>query len=516
MDLHDLVLALPEKYQPIFGRPELSDGASRNEEHRLGLIRGLYEKLRDYKGRNLRVLDLGCAQGFFSFSLAEMGAIVTGVDFTGENIALCKELENENPRLAVTFVCEPIQTFVKNIKKDDFDLVIGLSVWHHISFSETFGKTQNIISHLHNLADFHISELALDSEDLYWASALPGDPRAHFPNASFSKVVGMCKTHLGSVHRPLYFSSLKAALTNRGLSEIVGSTFRPHNLFPVALETPMERRYFKTKDSFIKVQLGIEERPTFTQSLSSELIFYNEAPKSITSMFPKVLSAEVGQFSSYIEFELVDGPLLLDYIFSTQTRVEDLGILLDKLLVILSKLEIQGYYQMDARLWNFMVDKKADLIPIDAGKISRTPDVFPPQESYILGVVSLVVEILCNKKLPIGDERFMDEDVLSLLSQISSAGIQPEQYTNVATFLTASWRGLQAVGKVETKDLFSKAFLPLYRQIAAQHNDLVAQHNDLVQSLNSPFFLASMALRLITRGLVGQGSSTEGRKRPHD
>ncbi len=61
-----LVSRLPEVYQPIYGHPELSEHASRATEDRFEDIRRVYEVLSDHLGRPLRVLDLGCAQGFRS------------------------------------------------------------------------------------------------------------------------------------------------------------------------------------------------------------------------------------------------------------------------------------------------------------------------------------------------------------------------------------------------------------------------------------------------------------------
>lgn len=65
MHLGARVAALPEKYQPIFGHPELSEGSSRGCEDRFVLIRECAQRLQGELGRPLRVLDLGCAQGFF-------------------------------------------------------------------------------------------------------------------------------------------------------------------------------------------------------------------------------------------------------------------------------------------------------------------------------------------------------------------------------------------------------------------------------------------------------------------
>ncbi|MBD4081378.1 kinase, partial [Xanthomonas citri pv. citri] len=86
LNMGALVAALPEKYQPIFAHPDLSDGSSRGCEDRLLLIRQCAQRLQATLGRPLRVLDLGCAQGFFSLSLAAEGHTVHGVDFLDLNV----------------------------------------------------------------------------------------------------------------------------------------------------------------------------------------------------------------------------------------------------------------------------------------------------------------------------------------------------------------------------------------------------------------------------------------------
>ena len=62
---------LQELYQPIFGHPELNDQAKRNSFDRLESIKKIYSELAKKFERPLRVLDLGCGQGFMTFSLAE-------------------------------------------------------------------------------------------------------------------------------------------------------------------------------------------------------------------------------------------------------------------------------------------------------------------------------------------------------------------------------------------------------------------------------------------------------------
>src|SRR5690242_405980 len=102
-ELSKLVSGLPEMYQPVFGHPELSGPASRPSLGRLTRIRKVYDLLSQRLGRALRVLDIGCAQGFFSLHLAESGAEVVGIDTLDVNIRLCEALAAESPTRTASF-----------------------------------------------------------------------------------------------------------------------------------------------------------------------------------------------------------------------------------------------------------------------------------------------------------------------------------------------------------------------------------------------------------------------------
>ena len=67
------VQALPEIYQPIFGYEVQGAKPVRNCEDRLADVKKIYDLLSAELGRPLRVLDLGCAQGFFSLYAAKWG-----------------------------------------------------------------------------------------------------------------------------------------------------------------------------------------------------------------------------------------------------------------------------------------------------------------------------------------------------------------------------------------------------------------------------------------------------------
>ena len=74
--LAELVKDLPEFYQPIYGHGEWDDKPLRNCRDRLSVIKKIYDDLSARLQRPLRVLDLGCAQGFFSLNIASWGGSV--------------------------------------------------------------------------------------------------------------------------------------------------------------------------------------------------------------------------------------------------------------------------------------------------------------------------------------------------------------------------------------------------------------------------------------------------------
>ena len=73
--LKEAVNSLPEFYQPVYGHKEWNDKPLRNCEDRLPDIEKVYDHLSNELKRPLRVLDLGCAQGFFSFNIAHKGQV---------------------------------------------------------------------------------------------------------------------------------------------------------------------------------------------------------------------------------------------------------------------------------------------------------------------------------------------------------------------------------------------------------------------------------------------------------
>ena len=201
--LPELVAALPEIYQPIFGHPELSNRVTRGCEDRLVHISQIYRTLEAKFNRPLRVLDLGCAQGFFSLSLAKLGATVYGVDIQQCNINVCSALAAENPELNVKFQKGMIEEIILTITQDQYDLVLGLSVFHHLVHIVGLPIVQTMISILANATIAGIFELALSDEPTVRAQAQPDNPRLLLAGYAFVHELARHTTHLQNKDRPL-------------------------------------------------------------------------------------------------------------------------------------------------------------------------------------------------------------------------------------------------------------------------------------------------------------------------
>lgn len=79
----------------------------------------------------LRVLDLGCGQGWFSRQLAQRGAEVTGVDISANQIANARRHEAEEP-LGISYLHLDAMRAAEQWPANSFDLVTACMVLHDL------------------------------------------------------------------------------------------------------------------------------------------------------------------------------------------------------------------------------------------------------------------------------------------------------------------------------------------------------------------------------------------------
>ncbi len=369
------VAALPEVYQPIFGHPEFSGGISRTCGDRLEQITKIYKMLQMYLGRPLRVLDLGCAQGYLSFSLARLGAVVHGIDYLEENIAVCQVLKDEHPEFKVSFEIARIEKILPKISVDQYDLVLSLSVLHHLVYEIGKNRVQRMLSELAVKISVGIFELALNNEPLYWAFSQPKNIRSLLKGFAFVHEVAEYSTHLSDVARPLYIASNHYWFFNNQIGKFDTWKTDSHRLRRGSHYDT--RCYFLGEGLLVKL-FGLDNAKHMEiniQEHNNAIKFLSNPPPEFNA--PRLLQYGANKHELWLVCECLPGELLLDIIHNKKSY-DALRVLRD-ILEQLVVLENSGFYHNDIRLWNVIVspDGQANLIDYGAITESKNDSILP-------------------------------------------------------------------------------------------------------------------------------------------
>ncbi|MGV7186669.1 methyltransferase domain-containing protein [Xanthomonas axonopodis] len=364
----DLVAALPEKYQPIFGHPEISDGSSRGCEDRLEVILDVVDHLRTALGRPIRVLDLGCAQGYFSFNLAARGAIVHGADFLDRNVAVCRALAEEHGFVAATFECARIEDIVGGLEVGRYDLVLGLSVFHHLIHEHGLEPVVGLIGQIDACIAVGIYELAVREEPLYWGASQPGDPAQLLQRYAFLRVLAHQGTHLSGIARPLYFASSRYWLLGNDFREFLSWRTESH---AHAMNSHAGTRRYYFADGVILKQMSLVETTRKKINLAeyeNEVGFLRDPPPGV--VVPALMHNLQDSRDVWILREQLPGRLLSEMIQdNTPYSYEEIA---DSIIAQLVALEAAGLYHNDLRCWNLLVNDNGTATFIDYGAVSTS------------------------------------------------------------------------------------------------------------------------------------------------
>ncbi|CAN7178000.1 methyltransferase domain-containing protein [Pseudoxanthomonas sp. LjRoot143] len=395
-----LVARLPEVYQPVYGYPELSGQASRATQDRLEDIRQVYRALSNQLGRPLRVLDLGCAQGYLSFSLAELGASVVGVEMLTENAELCRKLASLNPHLDVNFVEGRIEDYVASLEGGRFDIVLLLSVIHHVAFHVSPEAASETVTRLRSCAPVLLAELAVAEEPLYWAAALPADPASMFGDALFLREIRHTGTHLSDVTRPLFFVSDAYWFVAGEVGEIQHARRGGHRFAKRSFRH--SRTYLLSDDRVLKVlSIQGEDADVNRKELEGEVAFLRDVEGD--GAYPRIIAVDEDSRSLFLVREKIDGQLLIDAIDAGQPF--DSYLVVKDILAECIALERRGLYHQDIRVWNVLARGEGRFCLIDYGAISPIKsDCFWPQNIYIAFLI-FVRELLSAPQILVGPIR---------------------------------------------------------------------------------------------------------------
>lgn len=392
----ELVASLPEVYQPIHGYPAFSNSASRRCEDRWTQIARLHDTLRAQLGRSLRVLDLGCAQGYFSFHLAERGAQVEGLDYLDANIALCQALAAESPALKVTFRQGLIEEVLPLLRIDEYDLVLGLSVFHHLIDAHGLAPVRTLLDTAAERVAVVLIEAALPTEPLYWASAQPAHPRELLAGFSFVHEVARHPTHLSTVQRPLYVASNRYWLLGNQSGPIETHQTDPHALAQGIYQG--SRHYFVSGDLLVKLfRLDHPQGERNREEIQAEARFLSHPPAGFHA--PACHLSGANDADTWLVRERLPGTLLLDHL-RAGTALDHQRIL-RTILQQLIALESAGLYHRDLRTWNVLIDDDGQPVLLDYGSISPEPrDVAWPGNLHLSFLVFVGELVTGNTDAP--------------------------------------------------------------------------------------------------------------------
>lgn len=391
-DIQQLIDNLPELYQPIFERPQLSQNCSRESADRLREITAIYKALESKLGRPLRVLDLGCAQGFFSLSLGALGATVHGIDYSERNIELCNFLAAENPNIKASFWFGKIEDFLKTLEQDQFDLVLGLSVFHHLIYEHGIEHVQSLLNSILQRCQIFIAEFALKEEPLYWGDAQPEAPRELLEDVAFVHEIARYSTHLADIKRPLFVASNVFWCLDGQIEEIEDYTKNSHAFARGAHEGA--RKYIFSDRHVVKIfttygSHGQRNREEHRR----EVGFLSNPPDGFQT--PKLYSHGEKEFESWIVTERLKGQLLLDVI--TREESYDGKQIVHEILDQLVQLEQHGLYHDDVRVWNVWLKDDGHAQILDFGSISSESDDCVWPHNIFMSFLVFIKEVMSGK-----------------------------------------------------------------------------------------------------------------------
>jgi O-antigen chain-terminating methyltransferase len=377
-NIRDLVARLPECYQPIFNFPHLDEAVSRQCDDRLVAIRSALETLVQHYGRPLRVLDLGCAQGFFSLSVADLCESVLGIDFLAANIDVCNAARDAADLPHVRFEKGEVGEVINKLQARQFDVVLGLSVFHHLCHTQGWPSVAALLKRLASTVDVLLLELADAREPLYWAQSLPADAVELVRDIGFIYPLGVFPTHLGDVERSLYFCSDRLWCLGSNVQRFDLWMEQSHE-FAGSIHQGT-RRYFFSQDLVAKTIrfAGVLANHNRREFANEENFFVKLAPRLAGSMSTLEMKS-IGSTRDFghVVTSRLPGRTLAELLVKGADFDE--ALILRQVLGQLVQLEAQSLYHRDVRVWNVLVDNACNARLLDPAAISELPgdDVWP-------------------------------------------------------------------------------------------------------------------------------------------
>ncbi|MER3547039.1 MAG: hypothetical protein C4338_05325, partial [Rhodanobacteraceae bacterium] len=362
--------ALPEGYQPAWGLDETRNAARRGSADRFALV---CEHVAAMPGtKPLRVLDIGCAQGYFALGLAaqlhERGVEVVGVDSLQDNVRFCERLA-EYHGLKARFIHDRFDAgFFERHALGEFDAVLALNVLHHIRELDGTDAAENALAAIRAHSRVLFCELAQASEALEWVGAWHDSDHALLGGYAFRRKLGEFATHLTQVRRPLYACSNSLACVQVRWFAFDRVQDRAHPGVPDRFAG--QRRFFIGKKNIVKAYRGDGDFGKFNRAELKTEAEVLQALAGEPQRYPPLLAQADDGDTLWLARGMLPGTLVSELVESGADF--DRADVIRALLEELAHLEKRGWHHADIRAWNMLWHGKT-LRLIDFGSMTRTP-----------------------------------------------------------------------------------------------------------------------------------------------
>lgn len=368
LDVVRKLAAQVEPYQPIYGLEGIINNPSRNSIDRARAIEIAIEPVR---GR--RILDIGSSLGFMSFYLADRGAFLEGWESNAANVEVAKAIARVNGLRVCFRATEMNLQTVQGIPPGRFDVILVLSVLHHIIHSQGLDAAQTIVAELLQRVPFLVCELASQGENtsLTWDRSQPQDPMAvlgKIPAGSHVRRLGEFSTHLSDRDRPLVLVQAPKFVRVGAHTYSYDSVTNDAYTGSMVSFTGVQRRYFTAARHIIKEYRFPDLRHENYSQMAQELYVYSQATSgSGIHHGARIEDVEISSQHARLVLSRIRGQLLDEVSPLPVARLR--SVLLD-VLRTLTDLETRGLHHNDVRSWNILVNDEGGWL-IDFGRASH-------------------------------------------------------------------------------------------------------------------------------------------------
>ena len=380
------LLKVVEPYQPLFGLTIPNYQPKRITKDRVETI----EKHLNNNVNGIRILDLGSSLGYIPLYLASKGAIATGWENNENNLHVSNILKEINSSSAIFSSNSLDLNTYKLINSDNFDVVIILSLLHHIIHFQGIDACKTILNYILEIVPQVYIEFATKDElvDLYWKNSLPDNILSLIENKENYNIelLEEYSTHLSTTKRPLYSISKKNLKINNKFYSVKDFKFKAYNESPINIP----RIYYTCEKHFIKYcSLDFNNNSSHLRERLIKEVYFSNCLNKYTNV-SHLVDYEISPKSAFLVYEKLDGDILSNYIsilpFSTKIKV------IKQIISIVKELKSLGIYHNDIRLWNFIYNPETEKVNIIDLELASNQEI----ESNLVSLEHLINDLFSN------------------------------------------------------------------------------------------------------------------------